>query len=147
MRGKMKWLVFSLLVLGGLALSLTLFSGGQGASAAPAAQKMPKGLQMLCALYNDLGVQKLAPVSREQLVQVKKTASPEQRARIMMLQKFLGSGDDSMERNTFRQGGMRGLDLRDPVRSADALGQPVLRGRPGHDHAPAATRARWDRAT
>ena len=54
MRGKMKWLVFSLLVLGGLALSLTLFSGGQGASAAPAAQKMPKGLQMLCALYNDL---------------------------------------------------------------------------------------------
>lgn len=110
MRGKMKWLVFSLLVLGGLALSLTLFSGGMGASAAPAAKKMPKGLQMLCALYNDLNVQKLGQVSREQLVQAKKTASPDQRGRMLMLQKFLGSGDDSMEGNTFRQGGMRGLE-------------------------------------
>jgi subtilisin family serine protease len=110
MRGKMKWLVFSLLVLVGLALSLTLFSGGQGAGATPAAQKMPKGLQTLCALYNDLGVQKLGPVSREQLVQVKKTASPEQQARILMLQKLLGSSDDSMEKQVFRQGGMRGLD-------------------------------------
>jgi hypothetical protein len=76
-----------------LVLSFTLFSGGQSATQYPSARKMSAGLQTLCALYSDLGVQKLGQVTRAQLVETRKSASPEQQARIQFMLKLLGPDD------------------------------------------------------
>ena len=97
MSGRKKWMFLSLALACVLALSFTLFSGGQGATQSPSVRKMPTGLQMLCALYNDLGVQKLGPVTRSQLVEVRKSASPEKQARIQFMLKMLGPDDAGKE--------------------------------------------------
>jgi subtilisin family serine protease len=116
MRGRKKWLFLSLALVCVLALGLTLFSGGPGSTPTPSPQKMPQGLQDLCALYTDLGVQRLMPVTREQLVEVRKTASPEQQARIRFMEKFLGSDETLKGINPAKQGGTPGLEsIFDPL--------------------------------
>ncbi len=97
MSGRKKWMFLSLALVCVLALSFTLFSGGQGATQSPSVRKMPTGLQMLCALYGDLGVQKLGQVTRSQLVEVRKSASPEKQGRIQFMLKMLGPDDAGMK--------------------------------------------------
>ena len=52
---KRKWLLFSLALICGLALSLTMFSSDQGT-----AKKLPRAIKEICDLYRDMGVQKLS---------------------------------------------------------------------------------------
>jgi subtilisin family serine protease len=140
MRGRKKWLFLSLALVCILALGLTLFSGGPGSTPTPSAQKMPKSLQMLCALYNDLGVQRLMPVTREQLVEVRKSATPEKQGRIHFMQKMLGADDSKLElQKSLKSDSIPALErIIDPVLQ-ERWGNPafeVARGMIQADHNP-----------
>lgn len=118
MTKKRKWALLSLALFCGLALSLAMFSSGQGANQLPTDQKMPQNLKQLCAVYQDFGVQKLDQITPAKLNQVRTAAvTPEKLGRIMQLQKLLNTDDAKMDINGIKSGsGTRGLErIIDPV--------------------------------
>ena len=118
MTGRKKWLILSLVLLCGLALSVTLFSGGDGSKRLDPGGKMPHFLKQLNAIYKDFDVQKLSSIKWSSEGPAKAAAADmEKEARLRMFEKLLSNADAKTASSELKSGGSdRNLNkLIDPV--------------------------------
>jgi subtilisin family serine protease len=89
MTGRKKWIIFSLVLLCGFALSITLFSSGKNARQVPLDKKMSPVLMQLSEIYKVYNVQKLSSLRASERFSAGATANKVDTKSEMLLQKLL----------------------------------------------------------